>query len=196
MDFFTQEQIAALSGQTVRCDLLTRFDFRSRTVRVWNGNTDLISGGFTWTAMVGTGNIDGLGYSGGDASESVTFTLLGVPTDRLDLLALALEETSEADQRLVTVYLQLFNDDWQPVGAPIGIWWGFMQPPKVSRDPISGLDGPEQRITLIAENAFFNRSRPPFGRYTDRDQQRRYPGDKFFQFTGSLLFKSFTYPDY
>jgi hypothetical protein len=49
---------------------------------------------------------------------------------------------------------------------------------------------------MTAENAFFNRSRPPYGRYTDRDQQSRSAGDKFFQFTPSLLFKTFTYPDY
>lgn len=196
MDFFTPAQVDALSGQTVRCDLLTRFDFLTETKRVWNGNTDLVSGGFTWTGLQGTGSIDGIGYSGSDASESVTFSLPGIPGDRIDLLALALEETDEADQRLVTVYLQLFDEDWQPVGVPIGIWWGFMQPPKVSRDAITGLDGPIQKITLTAENAFFNRSRPPYGRFTDRDQQKRFPGDKFFQYTASLLFKTFKYPDY
>jgi hypothetical protein len=163
---------------------------------MWNGNTDLATGGQLWKPMGGAGSIDGLSMPTGTAAEAVTFQLSGLPDQATDLLAVALEDSSEVTQRPVTVYMQLFDNDWQPVGSPIGIWWGFMQPPRVSRSPMSETEGAVQSISLTAENAFFNRSRPPYGRYTDRDQQSRSPGDKFFQFTPSLMFKTFTYPDY
>jgi hypothetical protein len=196
MAFFTPEQIAALSGREVRVDLLAKFEFRSKTVYAWNGNTELETGGQTWLPMYGYGSIEGLSVSSGTTSSTVTFTLNGLPEQATDFLSLSLEETPDVVQQLVTVFIQLFDDDWQPVGSPIGIWWGFMQPPRVSRTQMQGTSGAVQSITLTAENAFFNRARPPHGRYTDRDQQKRSPGDKFFQFVGSLLFKSFRYPDY
>ena len=196
MSFFTPEQIDHLSQSTVRCDFLVKFDFASETIRVWNGNTKLEAGGHLWQPMYGAGGIDGLSLTPGTVSETVTFQLGGLPDQAVDFLSHALEETPEVLQQLVTVFLQLFDEDWQPVGIPIGLWWGFMQPPRVSRTEMQGAEGAVQSIKLTAENAFFNRSRPPYGRYTDRDQQKRSPGDKFFTFIGSLIFKVFRYPDF
>lgn len=197
MSLFTPEQVAHLAGRAVRADLLTRFDFRSETVRVWNGNTPLVTGGYTWLPLRGAGAIDGIGLAmAGQQSEAVTFTASGLPGQETDILALALAEAPEAEQQLVTISMQLFDEDWQPEGSPIAIWWGFMQAPRVTRTAATETEGATQTVTLTAENAFFNRARPPYGRYTDRDQQARSPGDRFFQFTGSLLFATFTYPDY
>jgi len=196
MDFFTPEQIALLSATTVRVDFLTKLEFRSDTVFYWNGNTDLVSGGSTWKPAYGAMLIDGLAVPTGTASAAITIQLNGLPEQATDLLGKALDATPDVQQQPVTIYLQLFDSNWQPVGAPIGIWWGFMQPPRVSRSAMDDTTGAIQSISLAAENAFFNRSRPPYGRYTDRDQQSRASGDRFFQFTPSLLFKTFNYPDY
>lgn len=194
--FFTPEQIAALSATTVRCDILIKLEFKSGTVYYWNGNTPLYSGGQTWAPTYGAAQIDGLSVPTGTASTQVTLTLNGLPNQATDLLAKALESTPEVQQQPVTLLLQLFDDEWQPVGAPIPFWVGFMQPPRITRTQQGPDTGAIQSITVAAENAFFNRSRPPYGRYTDRDQQSRSPGDKFFQFAPSLLFKTFIYPDY
>lgn len=196
MSFFTAEQIAALSASTVRAAPLVEMEFVSQTSRVWNGEYELTSGGKIWTPMFGTGQIDGLGQSSGSQSESVTLTLSGIPDDQLNILGTVLSDTPEVTQRSVRIYLQIFDGNWLPVGPPLGLWWGFMMPPKVSRTPMQDGEGSVQTITVDAENAFFNRSRPPAGRYTDRDQQTRSPGDKFFQYTSSLLFKTFKYPDF
>lgn len=196
MAFFTDAQLTTLSASTVRVAFLVEFQFASETVYVWNGNYAITSGGKTWQPMKGSGQIDGISVGGNQTSDTVDFTLSGIPDGDINILSKALEETPDVNQRTVLIYLQLFDDDWQPNGSPIGIWWGFMQPPKVTRTPANGADGATQTVSITAENAFFNRSRPPYGRYTDRDQQKRSPGDKFFQFTPSLLFKVFTYPDY
>lgn len=197
MGFFTEEQVELLSASTVRAALLVEFAFASETKYLWNGHYRLTSGGHVWEPMRGAATIDGLDAPAGNAADTVTFALPGLPTGETDhILALALEETPEANQRSVRIYLQLFNGYWQPVGSPIGIWWGFLQPPKATRTPASEDIGGVQTVSIEAENAFFNRARPPAGRYTDRDQQKRSPGDKFFQFTSGLSFKTFWYPSY
>lgn len=196
-DFFTQDQINLLTASTVRVSFLVRFDFQSGTERAWNGYTELTTlDGNKWLPMRGMGQIDGLGLSGNAASDSVTISVDGLPDQALGFLAKALENTPSVDQQLVTIYLQIFGEDWAPVGSPIPLWVGFMQPPKVSRTEMQGTDGAVQSIAITAENAFFNRSRPAYGRYTDRDQQARSPGDKFFGFVASILVKTVTYPDY
>lgn len=196
MPFFTPQQIAILSATTVRVDLLAEFQFKSQTMYLWNGNTRLVAGGRTWLPVYGATTIEGLGMSGGTVSEKVEFTLNGLPGQPLDFLRVALDETPDVEQQLVIVYLQLFDDVWQPVGNPVAIFWGFMQPPRINRTPQQDAEGSIQSISLSAENAFFNRSRPPYGRNTDRDQQIRHSGDKFFQFVPGLLFKTIVYPDY
>ncbi|WP_406871629.1 hypothetical protein WHT83_15015 [Aminobacter sp. P9b] len=196
MDFFSPDQIALLSASTVRCDFLVKFEFASSTMRAWNGNTELIVGGDAYLPMFGFGQIDGLGMSGGTVSENVTLSLSGLPGQALDLLSVALDDTPEVDQQMLTVYLQLFTDEWQPAGTPIPIFRGFMQPPSVSRSAMQGTDGASQSISVVAENIFYSRSRPAYGRNTDRDQQARSLGDRFFGFVASLISKTITYPDY
>lgn len=195
--FFTAEQIALLAAATVRADFLVKFEFVAKTEFAWNGNVSLLANdGNTYLPMFGLGQIDGLGLGGGTASESVTLSLDGLPGQALDWLTQALANTADVNQQMVTIALQLFGEDWQPVGMPIPVFRGFMQPPRVSRSTMSQDQGATQSISVTAENIFFGRARPPFGRNTDRDQQARYPGDKFFGFVNSLLFKTITYPDF
>jgi len=196
MAFFTPEQVAEFAKRQVRLDLLVEFRFASETMRVWNGNTALEAGGNTYLPMYGYGSIDGLGMTTGTASEAVTFNMSGLPSQALDFLAMALDANNEVDQRIVVISMQLFDEEWQTLGNPAPIWWGFMQPPRIARTEMGGAEGAIQSISMTAENAFFNRSRPAYGKYTDRDQQVRSPGDRFFQFTPKLVNKVFVYPDY
>jgi hypothetical protein len=194
MAFFTPGQVAALKGKVVRMDRLVEFHFRTETLYYWNGNTELDHAGHVWLPMYGAATDENLGLAGGATqSDSVTFTLNGLPGE---LLAAALAETVDVDQQPVILYMQLFTEDWQPSGPPAAVFWGFMQPPRVNRSTMDGVQGATQSIQLVAENAFFNRSRPAYGRLTDRDQQTRSPGDKIMQFTASLGAKTIRYPDY
>lgn len=202
--FFTAAQLELLAASSVRADFLVTFEFLSGTERAWNGNAPLLAlDGNTYLPMFGFGAIDGLGLAGaGTASESVTISLDGLPGQALDWLAQALANTADVNQQMVTVALQLFGDDtdpalaWQPVGMPIPLFRGFLQPPKISRTAMSQDQGAQQSISIAAENIFYGRARPPAGRNTDRDQQTRYPGDRFFGFVSSLVFKTITYPDF
>lgn len=194
--FFTEDQIELLSATTVRCDFVVRFDFVSGAVFAWNGHSPLSVGGNTYKPMHGLGQIEGLEFTTGEQSQAVTLSVNGLPDQSLDFLAAALAESPEVEQQLVTISLQLFGSDWQPVGTPIPVFYGYMQPLKISRAPMQGTDGARQGIQIVAENIFYNRALPPYGRNTDRDQQARSPGDKFFGFVASLVNKTIRYPDF
>jgi hypothetical protein len=192
MQFFTEEQAAALAETTARVASLVEFDFVSGPSFVWNGFGDLDTGGNIYKGLAGLGQIDGLEQTRGPQSRQVTFTLSGVSDG--GFLPTALAETDEVQGRLVVVSLQLFDVDWQVVGAPFPIWFGIMQPPRVTRTPMEGVEGAAQTVTLPAENLFVGRSRPPAGRYTDRDHQTRYPGDRFFDRVADLVNKVIAWP--
>lgn len=187
MAFFTAPQVSALAQQVVRVATLVDFDFVGANERLWNGFGDLDTGGFTWKGIASFGAIDGLEEVRGAISQQVTFTLSGVDED---ILALAIGDTADVEGRTVTVYLQLFDDDWQVEGDPIPIWWGIMQPPRITANASM------RAISVPAENLFYGRARPRAGRYTDRDQQKRFPGDRFFDRVGALVSKPILWPDY
>lgn len=166
--------------------------FKSQTERVWSGITTLDAAGQEWKPTYGAVQLDGLGWTGQPQSKQISLRLSGVDTN---FLMLARAGTEEADQQPIAVHLLFFDADWQPVGGLVPVFVGLMQPPKVSRSQVDGLDGPEQSVTLTAENLFFNRAKPPQGRYTSADQAKRVGwGDKFFDFTPQLRDKLFRWP--
>lgn len=192
MSFFTAEQAAALASTTPRVAWLAELFFKSATIRLWAGDTMLDTGGRAWKPTFGQVTPEGIGWDGQATSRQITLSVSGVATS---LLALALAETNEADQQFAMLHLQFFDADWQTVGAPAPLFYGVMQPPTVERSE-TGEAGAVQTITLPIENLFYNRARPPYGRYSDRDQNHRTVNDRFFEFTPTLKFKTIVWPDY
>jgi len=193
MGFFTPDEIEKLAGQVVRIGTLAEPNFKTGVQRYWNGDTVLETGSRLWQPLHGYGMIDNIPALGQGQAQSVTLTLSGVSED---VLVAAIGDTDNVSQQLITIYFQLFDEAWQATGSPIAVFWGFMQPPRVSRSIGTPEDGGDQVVTIECVNAFFNRSRPPFGRYTDADQQRRSPGDKFFSYIARTVYQQLTYPDY
>jgi len=196
MTFFTSDEVARFKSGNVRVAFLVKMDFVSETIGVWNGNTKLSVDGVDYLPMYGAGTIDGLSFANSTTSDQVSISVSGA---NAEILGLAMAESGEVQDRLVTVYLQLFDDNWQPIAAAPAIFFGYMQPPEGSQDEVVldvNANSPTHTITIAAENIYFNRSRAPGGRYSDRDQQYRYPGDKVFDFMPGLVFKTFVYPDF
>lgn len=204
MAFFTASEIERLKSSVVLGALLVKMDFVSGPIYTWNGNTELEVNGQTYLPMYGLGRIEGVSMSREPVSERFTLTLEGLPAatvnsqgSQINVLAMALSETDEVEGQIATISLQLFDDEWQTsVGSPVALAFGFMRKPRVTRTRINGVDGPVQSVSIGAENIFYNRSLPPAGRYTDRDQQSRSDGDLICQFIPDLRSKLFLYPDY
>lgn len=196
MTFFTSEEIARFASGNVRVAFLVEMNFVSQTMGVWNGTTTLTVNGVDFIPMFGAGTIDGLSFANSTVSDQVRISVSGV---NQDILGQAFAEAGELQDRLVKIYMQFFNDDWQPIAAAPVVFFGYMQPPEGTQDEVSqavNSASPTHTITIPAENIYFNRSRPSGGRYSDRDQQFRHPGDKVFDFMPGLVFKQFTYPDF
>lgn len=196
MTFFTASEVERFKSGNVRVQFLVKMDFASETIGVWNGNTKLTIDGVNYLPMFGSGTIDGLSFSNSTVSDQVTIGVSGVNSE---ILGLAMAEVGEVQDRLVSIYLQLFDDSWQPIAAAPAIFFGYMQPPEGTQDEVTqdvNAASPTHTITIAAENIYFNRSRAPGGRYSDRDQQYRHPGDKVFDFMPGLVFKTFLYPDF
>lgn len=196
MTFFTPAEVDKFESGNVRAAFLVRMNFVSKTMGVWNGTTKLTIDGVEYLPMFGAGTIDGLSFTNSTTSDQITVGVSGVNSD---ILGQVLADSGELQDRLLTIYLQLFDDNWQPVAAAPAIFFGYMQPPECTQDEVTldvGSTSPTHSVSIAAENIYYNRSRAAGGRYSDRDQQYRHPGDKIFNFMTGLVFQQFLYPDF
>lgn len=196
MGFFSTAEANALAATTVRVASLVDLMFTDAPTYLWNGFGTRVFDGKAYLGCGDLGSIEGLEEARNPVSQQVTFTLSGVPDSPADLLAKALEETDIVQGNLAIVSLQLFDDDWQTVGDPIPIYFGIMQPPRVTREAATETSGARRLLVLPTENLFYGRGRPPAGRYTDREQQARYPDDRFCEYTSQLVNKTIIWPDF
>jgi len=199
MPLFTNTIRAQAAGQHVIAALFVTFAFKSGTLRVWEGDGPLDRGGFTWRGMGhrtdGMGNplqsIDGLEQAINGTAPQLSLTLSGVDATVVQ----AARKDADADEiegRDLTVEIGFF-DATSPNLVPLdglmqlGIW--TMQKPSFTAT------GPTLRtIMLPCETLFAQRSRAPFGMLTDRDQQRRFPGDKALEFVPTMVDRTATWP--
>jgi hypothetical protein len=158
--------------QTVKVSTLIEMEFATETVRCWLGFGDLVANGHTWKGIGQMVAISGLSQAAQGDAQNATFTMSGVSAP---LLAKALDAKNEIPNRPIRVYLQFFDDAWQPEGSLFSVWAGVMDAIVIDRS--EGDDGPVRTIQLTAESLFVNRSRPPFGLYSAADQKARYAGD-------------------
>lgn len=168
-----------LEGRTVRVAHLVEFGFCTQVRRLWNGSYTLTTGGHEWFGIRKLGSIDGLDDEGVLQASQLKFTVSGVDARFLSL-AIA-EDRSEYIGRMVFVFMQFFDEDWQKLDGPQARAAGIIDGLQVTRSPIK--DGGWQRtVTITAENIFYGRGLPPAGYFTNRDQQIRHPGDRGLEF--------------
>jgi hypothetical protein len=196
MALFSPEELEALSASTVRLATLVDFDWVGAPTYLWNGTGTRVFAGKTYIGCGDVGSIEGLEEARGTQANQVTFTLSGVADSPADLLAKAIDDTDIVQGRVVAVSIQLFNQDWAVLSDPILIWFGFCQQPRVTREAASTEVGARRILTLPAEGMFVGRARPAAGRYTDREQQARFPGDLFCTYVSQLVNKSVIWPDF
>lgn len=198
MGYFTTDEANELAAAQARVGTLVDLEFTDDPKYLWNGFGTRAFGDppRSYIGCGDVGSIEGLEDTRGAVSQQVTFTLSGVPDSAVDLLANVLETTDIIQGNLAVVSLQLFNSDWQAIGNPIPIYFGVMMPPRVTREAASEIAGARRTIVLPTENLFFGRHRPPAGRYTDAEQQKRFPGDLFCEHTPDLVNLTLIWPDY
>lgn len=199
MAFLTPAILAQAAGQHVICALFVTFDFKDAPMRVWEGDGNISRAGFTWLGMGqrvdGSGNplqsIEGLEMAANGTAPQLNAVLSGV--DSTVVAAAKSSDPDEIEGRDLTVQIGFYDAtipgalvDLGPL-LTLGIW--TMQKPSFTAN------GPRLRtIALPNETLFAQRSRAPFGLLTDRDQQRRFPGDKGCIFPPTLVDRDVAWP--
>lgn len=183
---------AALDRRTVSAELLIHMDFRDTPRRWWTGRGWLDTAGHLWQGMGTLITIDGIETAPGGVASQATFTLSGVTPD---VVALARSASDRVHGRDVTVSVQFFRTDapdmCEPLDAPVAVWAGEMD------QMVYTASGDVSRIvTLTAESLWSDRNRPPFGLWTDRDQQARFPGDRGWRHAAALVNKTIRWPTF
>lgn len=148
-------------AQLVQMDLSTtlRLTTAGRDV-TWDGNTYLRGGMGTIEAIEdGVGDLQGL-----------RFVLPGI---RSSDLVIALTEPVEGKR--VRVWDAIVDPDTGQVADAALAWSGTLNVPDLA-------DGPSAVISVTAEHRGILAVRPKPRRYTDAEQQRRYPGDTSLNF--------------
>lgn len=199
MSFLSGAIETQANGWHVIAMLFVTFDFKSGPMYVWEGDGPITRGGFDWLGagqrVDDSGNplqaIEGLEQAANGTAPQMNLTLSGV--DSTVVAAAKSDDQDEIEGRDLTVQIG-FCDATIP-GAlvelgpllTLGIW--TMQKPSFTAT------GPTLRtITLPCETLFAQRSRAPFGMLTDRDQQRRFPGDLGCQFPPKLVDRDVAWP--
>jgi hypothetical protein len=162
---------AAIEQPVVAPVLFAELDFPSGFVRVSSGVGTIAWGGYDWLGIGTFGDVSGLTESAELERKTVTYTLRGVPSD---LIAVVLGEQYQG--RPDKVYLGFFHTATrQLIADPELLHAGRM-------DVSTIREGNSCTITVSSESRIAAWSRPIVRRYTDTEQQRKYPGDKGLEF--------------
>jgi hypothetical protein len=184
--YFPDTIAAILAGRTVRCDFLVFLDFLTTPMRVWQGFGTLHTlDGNDWKGIGQLGKIGDLESSIGGSSPLSTFTLSGVDAD---ILAAALNEDEEINNRDINVYMQFFDENFTPLDNPYVIWAGLMDRLRVKQNVET------ITVELSAETIFARRALAPLGNLGDREQQQFFPGDTGLSGIPSLMSKVAIWP--
>jgi hypothetical protein len=197
MSLFPETIAAALAGAKVESANLVRFDFASKSMRLWRGNGLLKTrDGAEWRGLGQLGSVTGVEQAVNGEAPEATFNLSGIDAE---IQRLARDEfKAEVLGRRVVIFVQFFGvpddadpDNQRPLDRPFALWSGRCVTPTFTIEQKG-----ERAIGITAESLFSLRSRPQYAMYTDRDQDHRFPGDKGFEFVGSLVNKVVTWPDW
>jgi hypothetical protein len=128
----------------------------------WNGNT------YVGIGMLG--NISEQQESQALTVQPITFSLSGLDQQHLRV---ALDAANYGDQ--ITLYEAFIDDAGDLIADPVVIWAG-------SVDSTSVRAGMDSAISIVGQHDIADIDKSDGARFTNEDQQARYPGDEFFEF--------------
>lgn len=185
MSLGTEADATILAREAVAAFLID-FGFLSGSKQVWTGFGKLkTADARVWDGLGEVITIGGLSPSFSASAPANRITASGISTE---VLAAAVDAEDYRDQP-VTVYLQPFQGR-ALYGNPVPLALGLMKNLEITRDAGT------RTIAVNYEGPYTGRRRPAAGWYSDPDQQKRHPGDKFCERVPYLFFKKDKWPDY
>lgn len=159
----------ALEKASVRVATFLFLDFDD-PVRLNSSPRDVVTGGRTWLGKGALGGVDVIGEDTELNGAPIKINLSGVDPD---LVPSVLVE--DYRNRRVEISLGFFSQDWTLLAPPELLWEGVIDSASVA------VSSESAAISLTCENQLaFLIGRPIPVKYTDQEQRKRFPGDKFF----------------
>jgi hypothetical protein len=164
---------------------LVALDFGTGTIRYTTAPMAIVVGGDTYAGLGTLAQVSSVSESENANAEQLS---LGF-TVSTALLSATLGNVENYRGKRARLWLQLFDEAFQPAGAPVLRWSGVMDRVSVSRTRSSADGGPSSgRIELQCSRAGMARSRNPEGlRLSHAQQQQRFPGDNGLQYVQTLI---------
>lgn len=173
------------------CAVLCFMDFLTSPQRFWLGWGPMEAGGFTWQGVGDVIQIGAMSLTYGMSAGMIRFS---IPNASPEMIARCDNQEVEVNARTCRVYYQLFANDEHDgemrgrlIGDPMSVFHGRM------RDMTSTSSASERNIELECYGRMSWQGKPPFGRWNDADQQRRYPGDTGLALLPTLKDKAITW---
>lgn len=187
--------VTIISSDEVRAAFLAEIELPEGTRRVWTGwNVFRDNTGRDWQPIGSFGVVSDVSQEGATVSSGFT-AQLAAPWDdanpeNASRFARELRDAFRSDISggRFTLYIQAFNQNHGAVNSPQRIGGGIMGPARVSED--NGVS----RLEVDVSGVLADGSSPAHGFVTDEDQQARFAGDKFFEFTPLLHTRTFRWP--
>ena len=175
----TAEVDTAIQGDIIAAGLVEML-FDSGPIRLWTGIGDLVFEGNTFTGAGTLGDMSSVQESMALRANGMIFTYAGASQAMLDVA-----KSENIQGRTVNTWVALFAAAHALMGDPFKVHSGLA-------DTIQASDaGDESVITLSVEGHLVDLKRPLERRfYSDEDQQREFPDDRFYEFGEDLLDKT------
>ena len=173
--------LAVLAEAAVRT-VAVQLDFDSAPVRLCGAPYPITIGSDEFLGLGVLGKISITEESADLQSYSMTLELSGIPRDAI---ALAFAEPYQG--RAATVWEVPFDANWVPVIDPIVLFRGRMDQMQIQH-------GETSTVALTMLNRLANWERPTIRRYSDTEQQRKFPGDLGFQYASAMESKEINWP--
>lgn len=168
-----------LASEHVTAFPLVEMQLATGTLYICGAAHDVTWGGNTYLSARGLGEIEALSETDAEI-KGLAFSLQGVTPD---IIALCLTDQSQG--RPVIVRLAALNGTAIEVDS--NVWSGYI-------DTLSLIDGPQPAVRVTAEHRLISWQQPQPLRFSDADQQRLFPGDRFFEHAEQTVSKTLVWP--
>lgn len=165
---------------------LVDLEFSSGTIRYTTAPLSLVISGNTYTGLGTLASVSAVSESENTDAEKIT---LGFSIVSTGMLGATLGNVHYYRGKPAHLWLQLFDDAFQPAGAPVKRWSGTMDRVVVNRTP-SDKAGGGASGTLEMQCSRYGMARArnaPGLRLNHAQQQMAYPGDLGLEYVAKLL---------
>lgn len=158
-------------------------------VYVWTGSGTLVfddAGGTsrTWLGAGGLGAVDTVGEATDGSATGIRISLFQVPSEFRDDIA---DQATRG--AVMELYIGALDETYQTVIATKLLWKGRLDQYKITDA------GETISVEIVGESRAIDQRRPAIKRFTDEYQQRKHPGDKFFEFVPQMTEVSILWAD-